>query len=389
MSQTLSVPTDPQPVSGPTPAGTLEGRLMSLDVFRGITIAGMLLVNNPGSWSTVYPPLLHAEWHGWTPTDLIFPFFLFIVGVSMTFSFGKAMEPGAGRTELTRRAALRSAKLVGLGLVLHAFPWWRLDLATLRLPGVLQRIGLAFLLGSLVFLFTSRRGRAAATAAILLGYWALLKLVPVPGSGAGVLEPGQDLGAWIDRAVLGTQHLWRQAGTWDPEGLLSTLPAVGTLLLGTFAGDWLRSGHDRGHKLRGLLAWGAAGVALGLLWGLAFPINKPLWTSSYVVFTAGAALIGLGLCYWSLDIAGHRRWGYPFLLFGVNAIAAFFLSSLFARVITLVPVGETTLKGWTYRTLFASWLPPHDASLAFALAFVLLWTAIMWEFHRRGVYWKV
>ncbi|CAN5709310.1 DUF5009 domain-containing protein [soil metagenome] len=369
-----------------TPA---SDRLHSLDVFRGITIAAMLLVNNPGSWGAVYPPLLHAEWHGWTPTDLIFPFFLFIVGVSMAFSFGKALESGAERSSVMRKAAIRSAKLIALGLILHSFPWWRLDPSTLRIPGVLQRIGLAFLIASALVLWTRRAGRAAVIAVLLLGYWAVMMLVPVPGSGAGVLEPGRDLGAYIDRLVFGTSHLWVQARTWDPEGLLSTLPAVATVLLGTFAGEWLRSGRVSGDKLRGLLLAGLASVAAGLLWNPLFPINKPLWTSPYVLFTAGAALICLAFCYWSIDIRGHRRWGFPFFLFGMNAIAAFFLSSLFARVIGMPIGGGPSLKTLVHEPVFTSWLPPHDASLAFALSFVLLWTGIMWGFHRLGVFWKV
>jgi predicted acyltransferase len=377
------------PLAGPAPSGISSGRLVSLDVFRGITIAAMLLVNNPGSWSNVYPPLLHAEWHGWTPTDLIFPFFLFIVGVSMTFSFGSAMERGVSREAVMRKAAVRSAKLVALGLVLHAFPWWRLDLETLRIPGVLQRIGVAFLIASVIVLWTGRRGRAIATALLLFGYWAAMKLVPVPGIGAGVLEPGRDLGAYIDRAVFGTAHLWSQARTWDPEGLLSTLPAVATVLLGVFTGDWLRSTRAPAEKVRGMLAAGAVAIAIGLLWGLVFPINKPLWTSSYVVFTAGAALLVLALCYASLDVAGHRRWGFPFLLFGVNAIAAFFLSSLVARIIGMPFFGGPSLKAMVYGPLYTSWLSPHNASLAFALSYVLLWTVVMWGMYRARVFWKV
>ncbi len=389
LTRTSATALAPAAAAHPVSGGIAGGRLVSLDVFRGITIAAMLLVNNPGSWSAVYPPLLHAEWHGWTPTDLIFPFFLFIVGVSMTFSFGRAVEQGAARGEVMRKAAIRSAKLIGLGLVLHSFPWWRLNPETLRLPGVLQRIGLAFLIASAIVLFTSRRARAAVTGAILVGYWAAMTLIPVPGSGAGVLEPGRDLGAFIDRAVFGTSHLWSQSRTWDPEGLLSTLPAVATVLLGYFTGEWLRSGRSQREKLRGLLLAGAAAVVAGQLWGLVFPINKPLWTSSYVVFTAGAALLCLGLCYWSLDIARHRRWGFPFLLFGVNAIAAFFLSSLFARIIGIRWWEGPSLKALAYEPLFASWLAPQNASLAFALTFVLLWTGIMWGFHRAGIHWKV
>src|SRR5690606_5526407 len=191
----------------------------------------------------VYPPLRHAEWHGWTPTDLIFPFFLFIVGVAMTFSLGKQLERGEGRGRILLRATRRAGVLFLLGLVLHSYPWIGFDWGALRIPGVLQRIALAFLGAAAVFLWTGWRGRAAVAAGLMVSYWAVLSLVPVPGGRAGVLEPGQDLGAYVDRAVFGTSHLWSQSRTWDPEGLLSTLPAVATVLLGVLAGQWLRSGR--------------------------------------------------------------------------------------------------------------------------------------------------
>jgi predicted acyltransferase len=391
-SSTLAPAGAPRPAEA-VPLAAPPSRLLSLDVFRGITIAGMLLVNNPGSWSHVYDPLEHAKWHGWTPTDLIFPFFLFIVGVAMAFSFAVQERKGAGRGEMMNRVAKRSAILFLLGLTLAAFPFYTLDLATLRIPGVLQRIGLAFLLASAVVLFTGPRAQAAVTALLLLGYWAAMKLVPVPGYGAGSLEPDSNLAAWVDRAVLGTAHLWKSSKTWDPEGLLSTLPAVATVLLGVFAGRWLRSGRSPERKTLGMLAGGAAGVVLGLLWNEAFPINKNLWTSSYVVFTAGMALLVLAACYWLVDVKGRRRWAFPFVLFGVNAIAAFFLSGIMARLLTLVkwagPSGEVTLKGWIHDHAFASWLSPLNASLAFALCFVLFWVGVMYVFYRKQVFIKV
>lgn len=387
MSQTELLAPDTGEVAAVSPPPS--GRLASLDVFRGITIAGMLLVNNPGSWAAVYPPLRHAEWHGLTPTDLIFPYFLFIVGVSMTFSFAKTTRNGAEAMEVFRRAAVRALVLIALGLVLHSFPWVGYDFSRLRIPGVLQRIGLAFLLATPLVLWMGTRRRAAATAVLLFGYWAVMRLVPVPGHGAGSLEPGADPGAYLDRLVFGTDHLWSQSRTWDPEGLLSTLPAVATVLLGSFAGDWLRSGRPPRELVRGLLLSGVSALAAGLLWHPLFPINKPLWTSSYVVFTAGAALVTLAACYWVIDVKGRRRWAFPFLVFGVNAIAAFFLSSLGARLLTMVTMGDTTLKGWLYRELFASWLTPLDASLAFALAYVVAWMAVMWAMYRRGVFIKV
>ncbi len=365
------------------------GRLDSLDAFRGITIAGMLIVNNPGSWGAIYAPLRHAEWHGWTPTDLIFPFFLFIVGVSMAFSFAAQTARGASRAGVLRRAAKRAAIIFGLGLVLHAFPDF-LDLSTLRIPGVLQRIALAFLVATPLVLWLGARGRIAAVAILLLGYWALQTLTTVPGNGPSRLEPGADLGAWLDRAVFGTQHLWSQSRTWDPEGLLSTLPAVATVLLGSFAGDWLRGARAPLDKTVGLFVAGNVGLVAGLAWGAVFPINKPLWTSSYVVFTAGMACHTLALCYWLIDVRGRRGWATPFIIFGTNAIAAFFLSSLFARVIGMVHVADgVSLKGWLYGTFLQSWLAPVNASLAFALLYTSLWLAAMAVLYRRRIFIKV
>ncbi|HEX2167596.1 MAG TPA: DUF5009 domain-containing protein [Longimicrobiales bacterium] len=364
-------------------------RLVSLDAFRGLTIAGMLLVNNPGSWSALYPPLGHAQWHGWTSTDLIFPFFLFIVGVAMTFSFAARTQRGEDRRALLVNAARRAAILFGLGLILHGFPNY-LDLSDLRIPGVLQRIALAYFAAAAITLYLSRNAQVIATAVLLLGYWAAMMLVPVPGGSAGVLEPGHDIGAYIDRAVFGVNHLWSQSRTWDPEGLFSTLPAIATVLLGVFSGSWLRSGRGPATKATGLFIAGNVGVVAGLMWDPLFPINKNLWTSSYVVFTAGIACHLLAMCYWLIDVKGYSRWAKPFVIFGVNAIAAFFLSGLFARLLTMIQApGGTTLKGFIYQAVFTPMLSPVNASLAYAIAFVLLWLGIMTVFYRRRIFIKV
>jgi predicted acyltransferase len=394
MSDTLTAPRPATSAAEPAAPAPGPERLLSLDVFRGITVAGMLLVNNPGTWSAIYDPLEHAAWHGWTPTDLIFPFFLFIVGVAMTYSFPGQLARGDGPGRVFARAAKRSAVLFGLGLLLAAFPYYNLDLANLRIPGVLQRIGLAFLLASAVVLFLKPRAQALTAAALLLGYWAAMTLIPVPGYGAGDLSKEGNLAAYVDRSVLGTNHLWAAAKTWDPEGLMSTLPAVATVLLGVFAGRWMRRENTPAERLVGMFIAGNVLLVTGLVWSEAFPINKNLWTSSYVVFTAGMALHFLAMCYWAVDVRGWRRWARPFTVFGVNAIAAFFLSGVMARLLNLVkvpgdPEGTQPLKAAIFDGAFASWLSPVNASLAFALCFVLFWVGVMEIFYRRKIFIKV
>ena len=368
-------------------------RLVSLDVFRGITIAGMLLVNNPGSWGSIYPPLKHAPWHGWTPTDLIFPFFVFIVGVAMTYSFGKMLERGATRRDLLVKTAKRAALIFLVGLALHSFPWVGYDYEHLRIPGVLQRIAIAYLFASAIYLYATTRGQILAIAAILFGYWFLQALVPVPGGFTGALKPGLDLGAYIDRAVFGTDHLWSQAKTWDPEGLLSSLPAVGTALLGGLAGTWIRGARTPLEKVTGLFVVGWAGVIAGAMWGWVFPINKSLWTSSYVLFTAGLACHMLAVCYYLVDIKGYRRWATPFVIYGTNAIAAFFLSSAFARVLNLIKVNDAgsqvALKTYIFKHFYLSWASPLNASLAFAITYVLFFLGIMTIFYRNKIFIKL
>ncbi len=372
--------------SGATPAESSQ-RLVSLDAFRGLAIAAMILVNNPGTWANIYPPLAHAEWHGWTPTDLIFPFFLFIVGVSMTFSFAKRLEEG-DRSHLYRQIFRRSAIIYGLGLLLSAFPDF--DLGNLRYVGVLPRIAVVYLATSLIVLNLSRRAQVWVFVGLLVSYWGVMKWVPVPGFGAGDLTPEGNLSGWIDSVLL-PGRLYQ--GTWDPEGLLSTFPAIATALSGVFTGYWLRSGRDRVQIARGLAVAGGLAMAAGLVWGLWFPINKNLWTSSYVLFSSGAALACLALCYWLIDVRGHGKWAPPAVVFGVNAIAVFMLSGLVARLMIRIHVpadpDPITLKQWLYETLFASWASPTNASLAFALTYLLLWWALMALLYRRKIFIKI
>ena len=374
-------------MGGPFEAPHLDiGRLLSLDCFRGITVAAMVLVNNPGTWRAVYPPLRHAEWHGWTPTDLVFPFFLFIVGVAIPLALGRRVAAGQTSSAVVVKILRRSAIIFALGLLLHAIP--NFDFAALRIPGVLQRIALCYLVAALLFLWTSWRVQVGILVVLLVGYWAALALIPVPGFGVGRLDPEGNLGAYIDRALLGP-HIWRASRVYDPEGLLSTLPAIATTLTGVLAGHWLKAGRPRGKTVGGLLMAGLAGTVLGEIWNAWLPINKALWTSSYAVLTAGAALLGLAALYWLVETRGHRGWTRPFVVLGVNALALFFFSSLVAHLLIVVkvhgPAGRTPLHAWLFDHLFAPWASPVNASLAYALAYLAVWLGVMWLLDRYQV----
>ena len=368
-------------------------RLLSLDVFRGLTIAAMLLVNNPGTWSHVYPPLEHAEWNGWTPTDLVFPFFLFIVGVATALSLGGLRDAGAGRAKVFRKAFARAAIIFGLGLLLQGFPHY--DLPHLRIPGVLQRIAIAYLLTAIVVLLTGVRGQVLTLLGLLLGYWTLMTLVPVPGVGRGVLEPEKNLSNWLDFRLLGVNHVWHETRTWDPEGLLSTLGAVASVLCGVLAGHWIRSRHRMDAKAFGLFYAGGMILLLGWVWSHIFPINKSLWTSSYVLLSAGLACVVLAAIIWLVDIEGYRGWTVPFLVFGTNAITAYWLSTLCGIVLDWITLGGPTevdqvvLKAYLYENFFASWLAPADASLAYAVAFVVVWLGLLSFLYRRRIFIRI
>ncbi len=371
------------------PSLSLPLRLRSLDALRGATIAGMILVNTPGSWNHVFPALRHADWHGWTPTDLVFPFFLFILGVAIPCSLGRRQAAGEPRGRLFRRVLRRSAVLIALGLLLAAYPHF--DLATLRLPGVLQRIGVVYLVTGAAFLLVGRRGLVALALSCLVGYQALMRFVPPPGGVAGDLEPGTNLAAFVDRALLGA-NLYQ--GSWDPEGVLSTIPAVATALVGVFAGQWLRAGRPPAETTTGLFAAGFGLLTLGWAWGFWFPINKNLWTSSYVLFTGGIALSCLAAFVLALDSRPRaprwtRPWARPLEALGRNAIGVFVASGLLVQTLFLLRVAETSAYTWLWRAGFASWLGPLPGSLAFALAHVAVWTAVAVILDRRQLWLRV
>jgi predicted acyltransferase len=371
-------------------------RLISLDVFRGLTIAAMVLVNNPGTWSAVYPQLAHAEWHGWTLTDTIFPFFLVIVGIAIPIALGKRVAAGQVGPDLYGKIARRTVLLFALGIWLATFPfydWMKgewLNWGEVRIMGVLQRIALCYLVCSLAFLWLGPRGMVALSAAVLLGYWFLL-MVP----GGGDLTPQGNLGAVLDRAVLGA-HIWKGGGgAYDPEGLLSTLPAIGTTMIGVLAGMIVQKKVTDTQKAAELFFWGFVLLSAGWLWGQVFPINKPIWTSSYAIFMGGMGLMVLAACLWMIDIRGSTWWTRPFVVFGVNALALFVGSGMLARLLNKIPGGVTaegalvSLKDTIYRGVFAPLADPVNASLAFAVAFLAVWLALMWPLWAKKIYIKI
>jgi predicted acyltransferase len=381
-----------------TPKAAVPARLLSLDAFRGLTMAGMVIVNNPGSWDHVYAPLLHATWHGCTPTDLIFPFFLFIVGVAITLS-----RKSGGAWPIFRRAAT----LILLGWFLGMFPQFTVEhLQRLRIPGVLQRIGVCYFAAAMLYLWLRQSGpqgddaasdRRVATvvsvtaAVLLVGYWGLLMLVPGGGGVPGDLTPDGNLGAVIDRAIFG-QRLWKT--TWDPEGLLSTVPALGTTLLGLLAGLWLRAAGSPQRVLTGLVAGGTLATLGGLAWSVVFPLNKALWTSSYALFTAGLGALLFAFCYGTIDVLRSQRWARPFVVLGSNAIALYVLSGMLAETLiytkwTGADGQAVSLQGWLYRNVFLSIASPVNASLLFALAHLaVLYVVLLWM-YKRGIFLKV
>ncbi len=368
-----------------------SGRLTSLDVFRGATIAGMILVNNPGSWSYVYPQLRHADWHGWTFTDLIFPFFLFIVGVAIVFSFSRRIELGYSKVKLFWKIVRRSLILFALGLFLNGFPTF--DFSTIRIMGVLQRIAICYFFASLIFLTSGLRWQVFWSIILLFVYWGLMEFVPVPGIGAGLYEKGKNFAAYVDSLIL-SGHMWSATKTWDPEGIVSTIPAISTTLFGVLTGHWLRSRRNEIEKSLWLFIMGNLGLFIGAVWNSWLPINKNLWTSSYAVFTAGFALIVLGFCYYFVDVRGYKRFTYPFVVYGMNAITVFVLSGIIGRLsiyfkVSLSDGSVTTVKNYIYENFFASWLGPMNGSLAYAIAHVLLMYFLMWILYKKRIFIKI
>ena len=405
------------------PSSRVLSRVLSIDVLRGITIAFMILVNDPGDWAHTYAQLEHAKWNGWTLTDLVFPSFLFLVGMSIILSLHSRIARGDSRRDLAVHIVRRSVTIFALAMVLNLIPYFRFT--HLRLYGVLPRIALCYLCAGLICLVTQRaRNLLAITAVLLLGYWALMRFVPVPGFGMPVrdiplLDQDRNLAAWLDRGIIDFLQRTIHTGvlyekTRDPEGLLSTIPAIGTTLLGAVSALWLRrvgsGGRENGkftitqaQCAMGLFLGGLLGVASGLFWNIWFPINKNLWTSSYVLFAAGCSLLGLAACYWLIDIRrlNDTRVGqwliWPWLVFGSNAIVAFSVSVLFVKTLLFIkfpsilgPTGKPlTAWGWIYSHLFARGHSTELTSLMFGLCFVLLCFIPNWILWRRRIFLKI
>jgi len=379
-----------QPIGAPVFA---KGpRLLSLDFFRGLTVACMILVNNPGSWAHIYEPLEHSVWNGCTPTDLVFPFFLFMVGVSIVYAMESKKADPSSHAALLLSILRRTVLIILLGLCLSLIS--KFDLAHVRIPGVLFRIALVFGISALIYIKTSGKVQAIIAAVLLIGYYLLMNFVPVPGFGPANLEPATNLGAWVDRMVFTENHLWKFSRTWDPEGLLGTLPAIATSLIGIQTGTWLKKGKLKDSKdLAVIIGAGAVLIIAALIWNEFFPINKALWTSSFVLLTAGLGIIILALSYWIIDVKGQRMIIPPFVAFGRNAITAFVLSGILPRLISSIPFTENgkTTNLWAYinHSVLEPNFSPNNASLISAFIVVLLIFIPIWWMYVKKVMIKI
>ncbi|MCE7067760.1 acyltransferase family protein [Dyadobacter sp. CY326] len=423
----------------------MKQRLVSLDVLRGLTIILMTIVNNPGDWGNVYAPLLHAEWHGCTPTDLVFPTFLFIVGVSIVLATPQKTWNVAVLQRIITRAlrifclglfsgffiriqmfGLEGLPLLGVRLLITAIivvalfadydKNWQFLVAffiflvmmilafggfepfnTVRIPGVLQRIAVVYLIASLLYLRTGWVTQAIVGVVILLVYWAVMTLIPVPGVGDANLEKGTNLAAWLDNLLL-PGHLWATSKTWDPEGILSTLPAIGTGIAGLLTGTLLRANFDKNQKATYLLIGGIAAIVVGWGWSFVFPLNKALWTSSFVLYAAGWALVSLAILYFIIDVKGYAGWTIFWVIFGVNPMVVFFFSGMIFRVLNAIKVdnpadpasGQMELVPYLYKyQISPAFANPMNASLVYALLYLILWFVILWLLYRNKLVFKV
>ncbi|WP_157258077.1 acyltransferase family protein [Pedobacter ginsenosidimutans] len=373
-----------------------QSRLLSLDVFRGITIAMMILVNNMGSHEYVYPQLGHSDWNGCTLTDLVFPFFLFIIGVSICFAMDKKRYNTPHR-EIIAAAARRSMIMIGLSFVLFLFPkvfTAPIDaILNLRIQGILFRIAIVYFLATLIFIKTKLGTQIILGILFLVGYWCVLSFIPVPGIGAANYGKDTNMGAYLDRGLFGTSHLLHK--TWDPQALLGTIPSIATVIMGIVTGHILRnSKYGMNRRCIHLLVLGLSTIMLGIAWGQFFPINKSLWTSSYVLYTGGLACVGLSASYYLIDIKGIKVPFLPFLALGRNAITLYFLSELLPRILNIIPIktsgGSMDLRTFIYHKLLQPiFESPYLDSLASGIFYMLLFTALAWWMYKKDIMIKI
>ncbi len=369
---------------------TTVNRLVSLDAFRGAVMALMVLVNNPGDGRTTYWPLEHSEWNGWTPTDVVFPSFLWIVGLSLTMSLGRRLAAGVSRAKLFRPILRRALILYVLGVLVYVYPGF--DLSTQRLMGVLQRIAICYLIAAAIYLTTGVRGQIVWIVSLLLGYWLLMTLVPVPGYGAGRLDVEGNLAHFVDNLVLG-RHNYLATKTWDPEGIISTIPAIATALLGVMAGHLLRLERTLSERTTWLFLWGNVLIALGSICNFWLPINKKLWTSSFTLFMGGLDFVLFAIALWCVDGLGYKRIVRPLAILGMNAIAVYLASEFLDEAMSWIHWGAgrnvVTLHQWVYNNWFAPIASPRNASLLYAIAYTLLMFGLAWVLYRRGWFIKL
>jgi len=389
----------PRPLAEPASAGVqteaaplpkpLSERVVSLDAFRGATMALMVLVNTPGDGGHVYAPLEHAAWNGWTPTDVVFPSFAWIIGVAITIVLSRRLAAGVSRAQIFTTAVRRAAILYVLGLIVYAYP--NFDLSTQRALGVLQRLAICYLVATAIYLTTNLRGQVVWIVSLLTGYWLLMKLVPVPGYGAGRLDIEGNFAHYIDRIVLGS-HNYLYTKDLDPEGVISTLPAIATTLFGVMAGHVLRMQRTLSQRAARLFVIGVLLLAAGQICNIWLPINKKLWTSSFSLFMAGLDFVIFSGMIWLIDVRGYKRFTRPLVIMGMNAITVYMVSELLDQVfnsIRFTSGGQTVNLHFWLNSLFAAFASPYNASLLFAISYVLLMYLLAYVMYRRGWFLRV
>lgn len=367
-------------------------RLLSLDFFRGLTVAAMILVNNPGDWEHIYAPLEHSKWNGCTPTDLIFPFFIFMVGVSIVYAIGSKKDDKALHRQIILKALKRSVIIYLIYAAIHFL--FTFNFNHFRILGVLPRIAIAFFICAIIYTKTNFRTWLWLFGIILVIYCFLMTMIPVPGYGYAILEPGKNLAAWLDNIILTPDHMWSGTKTWDPEGILSTLPAIATCLYGMLVGISLkRNDKTDAEKVAWLLTFATFSIMAALIWNNWFPINKALWTSSFVLYTGGLATAGLAISYWLIDVHQRKKYVTPFVAYGTNAITAYVAADVVIAVLGWIHVnlhGETVnLQEYLYQTIFVKNFSPINASLAGAITYVLILMVPMLILYKKRIFIKV